>query len=693
MAQHTVSGTVFNDLDGSAKGAFTNIQTGSETGANANGYLHVYVVNTLDFIVATATVNPNGSYTSSSYNAILNNVVYLVLDTLVRNEGDFFAFFYTIKMPAAWTNTSPYMTANIFTGGTNITGRNFGIQKNGFLTIPDFSLCDTSDSLFTWYFRGVGTVLTNGNTIEENSGTSDKISFLKVTAKYFTNNDSYSADPLIYSPSNYTINDNGGSIPIPSALEYHTPVLEIGGASFANGITNDSIGISVAFKNTNGQKLYIQKLNNAVLDLDTYESLKVTGYNNGAPVKPLIYISNGYGDNATNDMRSFYMGNTAWIFNTSTGYQATETCNAWCDYSYNAVAIMEFSTPVDSIFYTARITEPTGNRGYESYYLGSNEITGFNYCPVTIQGNLWNDINGNGFIDGSETNVLNATAYINLIDEYGMVLSSTKIQSDGTYTFANLPQLATTSTMRLQISTTQGVIGNIPPATSVPNTYEHKSENKGGLFPETGVSANKEILLPLLLSSNLKKYDFGIAPITILPLTLENFTVTIRDANTVVINWKVNKAVNIDHFEIERSSNEIDFMHLTTVTYDRSSANYSFTDLVYETGAYQYRLKLIGIDGEITYSDIFFVEIENNLIAEIQVYPNPVTNRLTISGVNVGEEIKIYNNKGQIVKYKKVVDGKADIDMTFLLNGIYHVVVIDKDGKIITESKIVKLKK
>lgn len=257
IAQNTVSGTVYNDIDGSAGGTFTNIQTGAESGTNGNGTLWVYVVKSLnDEILASASVAPNGTYTSSSYSTNgQNRNIYLLLDTVTRAVGNIINLYNTIKMPAAWSNTSPYMTATIDNGGSNLINQHFGIQKDGFLTIPDFTVCPGSDSLFTWYFRGGYTTLFTGITVIENSGTSEKLPFLKVTARYFTNNDTYSTLPDIYSPSTYTIAASGGLEPIPSNLQYHNPLLEVSGSSLLNGVNNDSIGISVAFKNTNGQKM------------------------------------------------------------------------------------------------------------------------------------------------------------------------------------------------------------------------------------------------------------------------------------------------------------------------------------------------------------------------------------------------------------------------------------------------------
>lgn len=834
-AQNTVSGTVYNDLDGSAKGTFTNIQTGAETGTNGNGTLWVYVVKaSTDEILATAVVAVNGTYTSSSYSTNgQNRNIYLVLDTVTRAVASNISAFSTIKMPAAWANTTPYMTVDIDNGGTNLTNQNFGIQKDGFLIIPDFSTCAGSDSLFTWYFRGAATNLVNGTTIVENSGASTKIPFLKVTARYFTNNLSYSVLPKIYAPASYTIAGAGGAQPLPAILEYKNSMLEITGSSTANGVNNDSIGISVAFKNTNGQKMYIQKLNNAVLDLDTYESIKVIGYINGVEVRPVIYVSNGYADNATNDMRSFYIGNKAWIYDISSGFQApSETgCNAWCDYNYNAVAIMEFPTPVDSVFFTARITEPTGHRDYDAASVGSNEITSFKYCPINIAGNLWNDVNGNGIIDGTETNILNSGSYINMVDEYGRVLASVPVQPDGTYTFPYLPQLSTTSPMKLQISSTLGTVGSLPPATGAPAGYGAVSENPGGGSPEILPAANMEISLPLTLNTFFSNQNFGIQrlpesavnsqviganpggtnnvtinsnwfstsnvgvnpntqdydggtvdniriisfpsnatsitigtttyyanagaipgtcptttclvwpiggvtiaapggvpslPISVdpvsglvavvitfaaidntgkedltpgsvtliftstLPIKLESFTAKAISCAMVELNWKVSDAVNFSRFEIERSINGVDFITQHKINYDAGIVNYQLNENVFTNGLYQYRVKMIDVDGKSKYSSVVFIRLDCNDQRKLLIYPNPAKDKITISGLKGGERVAMYNAQGQLVYKKGNTAYQLNIGMENIANGIYTIIVINKNGEKVSETKITK---
>lgn len=514
------------------------------------------------------------------------------------------------------------------------------------------------------------------------------------------------------------------------------------------------------------------------------------GYNNGTEVKPVIYASNGYADNTTNDMRSFYMGNRAWIFGVSSGFQSPDPCNAWCDYNYNAVAIIEFPTAVDSVFFTARITEPTGNRDYLAGSLGSNEITSFNYCAVTIQGVLWNDANGNGVKDGIETNILNSGHHINMIDEYGRVLATAEIKPDGSYTFLNFPQLATSATMKLQIAATAGTIGSLPPITSVPDGFISVSENQDGIS-ETGILANKEINLPLLLSSNLTNYNFGIEqppvstnvtqsiaqpsagtisvgsintnvdgsdpedgllgnintivitqlpanatvyyngnPITLnqsitnfnpallsytgisngstsvifryafldaalvqgssanytvnwlsaLPINLEHFSVAARDCNIATLAWKVSNAINFSHFEIERSANGIDFKTIGTVKYDAANVNYNFNDFVVANGSYQYRLKLVDMDGLNRYSPVATVRLDCNEERIILVFPNPAKDKIIISGLKGGEQLTIYNATAQVVYSGSATGYQWSIDINPLTNGIYYLVVANKDG-------------
>jgi hypothetical protein len=120
----TVSGTVYNDVDGSANNTFTNIQNGGETGTNG-GTLYAAVVDPeTNEVIAFATVNGDGTYTINGIPVNSTGLKVIITTTLpvVDNPAP------VESVPSGWEQTSPAL--NTFnTVETNLTGFNFGINR------------------------------------------------------------------------------------------------------------------------------------------------------------------------------------------------------------------------------------------------------------------------------------------------------------------------------------------------------------------------------------------------------------------------------------------------------------------------------------------------------------------------------------------------------------------------------------
>ncbi|MBL0146810.1 MAG: T9SS type A sorting domain-containing protein [Chitinophagaceae bacterium] len=97
--------------------------------------------------------------------------------------------------------------------------------------------------------------------------------------------------------------------------------------------------------------------------------------------------------------------------------------------------------------------------------------------------------------------------YANLIDANGKVIATVPIASDGTYNFANVPQNATGLTV--QLSTTQGVVGQNKPATTLPTGWVTTGENKNGQAGTADGTANGEIPVTTA-TTNITTQNFGI---------------------------------------------------------------------------------------------------------------------------------------------------------------------------------------
>ena len=64
----------------------------------------------------------------------------------------------------------------------------------------------------------------------------------------------------------------------------------------------------------------------------------------------------------------------------------------------------------------------------------------------------------------------------------------------------------------------------------------------------------------------------------------------------------------------------------------------------------------------------------------ISVYPNPAKEKITINGSHP-TEMQVYNALGQVVK---TVQGTNEIDLSGLVEGVYLVRIMDKEGKVYT---------
>lgn len=121
----SVSGTVWDDADGSAKGTFTNIRTNSEPGTNAGGQLYASLVDPVtNNVVWSVPVNSDGTFTL--YNCPANSTgMEIFLTTTLGTVGSPVP---AAAIPTGWTNTSPMI--RLFNSGTTpLTGQDFGIEQ------------------------------------------------------------------------------------------------------------------------------------------------------------------------------------------------------------------------------------------------------------------------------------------------------------------------------------------------------------------------------------------------------------------------------------------------------------------------------------------------------------------------------------------------------------------------------------
>jgi hypothetical protein len=169
-----------------------------------------------------------------------------------------------------------------------------------------------------------------------------------------------------------------------------------------------------------------------------------------------------------------------------------------------------------------------------------------------------------------------------------------------------------------------------------------------------------------------------------LPVELTSFIAT-ATTEGVLLNWTTATEINNQGFEIERSSDGVEFYTVAFVQGAGTSTErreYVYTDKVdYKGGEiFYYRLKQIDLDGRVQYSDI--VEIEFNVPKDFvlhQNYPNPFNPSTTIKYAVPKTSlvsIKVYDLTGQEVaslvsEMKDAGTYEVKFDDRNLASGVY----------------------
>jgi hypothetical protein len=121
-----------------------------------------------------------------------------------------------------------------------------------------------------------------------------------------------------------------------------------------------------------------------------------------------------------------------------------------------------------------------------------------------------------------------------------------------------------------------------------------------------------------------------------IPVQLDKFTA--RRSNGVnIITWSTRQEVNSKYFVVERSGDGLNFNALGQVNAAGNSnavRNYVYTDRNPLKGDNYYRLRTVDFDNSSRLSDTR--RVRNDGIADISIYPNPATDRLTLD-INADE--------------------------------------------------------
>lgn len=176
-----------------------------------------------------------------------------------------------------------------------------------------------------------------------------------------------------------------------------------------------------------------------------------------------------------------------------------------------------------------------------------------------------------------------------------------------------------------------------------------------------------------ILTLNLKNdaglpYSYVVQ--AILPIDLISFEAK-PNSNKITLSWHTASEVNSSHFELEKSKDAIDWKNIAQLTAKGSyvgNSSYSFDDNHPTLGSNFYRLKQVDFDGQHEYSQV--VVARANSSTEVQIYPNPASNRIfIISDNNEAAVVSLIDQNGQNVFSGKLYNNA--IDISHLHTGFY----------------------
>ncbi|HVU56326.1 MAG TPA: T9SS type A sorting domain-containing protein [Puia sp.] len=173
-----------------------------------------------------------------------------------------------------------------------------------------------------------------------------------------------------------------------------------------------------------------------------------------------------------------------------------------------------------------------------------------------------------------------------------------------------------------------------------------------------------------------------------LPVSLLTFTATGVDSRSL-LSWSTAQEQNTDHFDIERSVDGVSFSSIGAVQAAGNSSlvkEYSYIDASPVMGADYYRLKMVDLDGNFTYSKIAVVSFRASGPAVIAAYPNPAHDNFSLSFKNMTPgryRMSMLSVAGQEVMSKNIqisnpIDQTETVHLPVLAAGSYWIRIIDE---------------
>ncbi|MCC7534052.1 MAG: T9SS type A sorting domain-containing protein [Bacteroidia bacterium] len=175
----------------------------------------------------------------------------------------------------------------------------------------------------------------------------------------------------------------------------------------------------------------------------------------------------------------------------------------------------------------------------------------------------------------------------------------------------------------------------------------------------------------------------------VVPLVIKNYELKIKNEG-VVNKWITLNEINVSHFNVQRSSNGIEFNTIQQTAAKNNAYNeYSITDVQPLNGTSYYRIETVDKDGKITYSKTEKVQIKIDK-EQLTIYPNPAKGIININYPNI-REVSILDMAGRKLVAKSFNNSNlVQLNVASLSKGIYILQAINNKGDVQTQKLIIE---
>lgn len=174
-----------------------------------------------------------------------------------------------------------------------------------------------------------------------------------------------------------------------------------------------------------------------------------------------------------------------------------------------------------------------------------------------------------------------------------------------------------------------------------------------------------------------------------LPLRLTGFSGRAVDCSAR-LSWTTAGESGMHYFDLQKSTDGRSFEQLARIAAKGDNSRYAYTDEAAIAGNRYYRLRIVSGDGMEAYSNTVFLNVDCARPQEMTVSPNPVNNKVTVSGVNAGHELYITDVSGRVMTTVMTGNAPQQIDLTAYARGVYLLHVVH-NGLPVKTVRLVKL--